>query len=125
MCELTKYEKMFIKMLTNRIGKRLTNSVIWGNVYKGDFRYVELFISTPELGKEVFYIYREMILQCTVSQILEQLVKLYLERNTIVIPKNGTNKDILKEIWHDDVLISNISYCYGEEWLNRPYIKKD
>lgn len=127
MYELTKYEKIYIKILTNKIKKRLSNSVIWASVYKEDYNYIELSIATPKLGKELFYIYRGMTKQCNTNQISRQLIKLYLERNTITIitPKNATNKDIIKEIWHDDVLISNIGYCYGEEWLNKPYIKFD
>ena len=39
----------------------------------------------------------------------------------IEIPDGATNKDVIREIWHDETLLSNIEYCYGEEWLNAPY----
>ena len=41
--------------------------------------------------------------------------------NAIPIPDGATNRDVIKEIWHDETLLSNIKYCYGEEWLNAPY----
>ena len=41
--------------------------------------------------------------------------------NAIVIPENATNRDVIRELWHDETLLSNIEYCYGEEWLNAPY----
>lgn len=39
----------------------------------------------------------------------------------IKIPDGATNRDVIREIWHDETLLSNIEYCYGEEWLNAPY----
>ena len=39
----------------------------------------------------------------------------------IEIPDGATNRDIIKELWHDETLLSNIEYCYGKEWLNAPY----
>lgn len=41
--------------------------------------------------------------------------------NAIPIPDGATNRDVIREIWHDETLLSNIEYCYGEEWLNAPY----
>ena len=43
------------------------------------------------------------------------------EVNAIPIPDGETNRDVIKELWHDETLLSNIEYCYGKEWLNAPY----
>lgn len=39
----------------------------------------------------------------------------------IEIPDGATNRDVIKDLWHDETLLSNIEYCYGKEWLNAPY----
>ena len=44
-----------------------------------------------------------------------------LRDNAVIISDGATNRNVIREIWHDETLLSNIKYCYGEEWLNAPY----